>query len=180
LLFAIGLFERRLWQLVVLHNAPLFYSFLSFLEFLRTPSNGSLRPICLIRSSLQFDFILVYYKVTVLLRRCTFDCNWRTTSFYCIVLYCAVRYSVSKGREIKQSKLIKAAGMTTCSVHRARKHSHAVGLCCIAAELWKVAEKEKAPLLSRQKHLPSFDPSRPKIDGLMSCTFPGANLQTKA
>jgi len=40
------------------------------------------------RSSLQFDFILVYYEVTDLLRRWTFYCNWRTTSFYCIVLYC--------------------------------------------------------------------------------------------
>jgi len=38
------------------------------------------------------DFILVYYEVTVLLRRCTFYCNWRTTSFYCIVLYCMVLY----------------------------------------------------------------------------------------
>jgi len=34
--------------------------------------------------------------------------------------------------------------MTTCSVHRPRKNSHAVGLRCIAAELWKAAEKEKA------------------------------------
>jgi len=42
--------------------------------------------------------------------------------------------------------------MTTCSVHRPRKNSHAVGLRCIAAELWKAAEKEKAPLLSCQKH----------------------------
>jgi len=41
-----------------------------------------------------FDFILVYYEVTVLLRRWTFYCNWRTTSFYCIVLlyYCVGRY----------------------------------------------------------------------------------------
>jgi len=53
---------------------------------------------------------------------------------------------------IKQSELIKAAGMTTCSVHRLRKNSHAVGLRCIAAELRKTVEKEKAPLLSRQKH----------------------------
>jgi len=45
----------------------------------------SLRPLFLIRSlSLQFNFILVYYEVTVLLRRCTFYCNWRTASFYCI------------------------------------------------------------------------------------------------
>jgi len=58
------------------------------LLILRTPSNGSLRPICLIRSSLQFDFILVYYEVTILLRRLTFYCNWRTISFYCIALYC--------------------------------------------------------------------------------------------
>jgi len=42
------------------------------LLLLRTPSNGSLRPICFIRSSLQYDFILVYYEVTVLLRRWTF------------------------------------------------------------------------------------------------------------
>jgi len=57
------------------------------LLLLRTPSNGSWRPICLIRSSPQFDFLLVNYKVTVLLRRWTFDCNWHTISFYCIVLY---------------------------------------------------------------------------------------------
>jgi len=30
---------------------------------------------------------LVYYEVTVLLRQWTFYCNWRTTSFYRIVLY---------------------------------------------------------------------------------------------
>jgi len=34
------------------------------------------------------DFILAYHAVTILQRRWTFDCNWRTTSFYCIVLYC--------------------------------------------------------------------------------------------
>jgi len=56
---------------------------------LRTPANGSLRAIFLIRSlSLQFNFIFVYYEVTVLLPRCTFYCNLRTTRFDCIVLYC--------------------------------------------------------------------------------------------
>jgi len=68
--------------------------------------------------------------------------------YYCYYYW----YSVPKGGEIKQSKLIKAAGMTTCSVHHPRKNSYAVGLRCIAAELWKAAEKEKAPLLSCQKH----------------------------
>jgi len=63
------------------------------LLLLRTPSNGSLRPICLIRSSLQYNFILVYYEKTVLLCRWTFDCNWRNTGFYCIVLYCIVQIS---------------------------------------------------------------------------------------
>jgi len=58
--------------------------------------------------------------------------------------------------------------MTTCSVHCPRKNSHAVGLRCIAAELWKAAEKEKAPVLSRQKHRCSFNPSLPKIHPLMS------------
>jgi len=58
---------------------------------LRTPSNSNLRPIFLIRSlSLQFNFILVYYEMTVLLRWWTFYWNWHTTSFYCIVLYCIV------------------------------------------------------------------------------------------
>jgi len=63
-------------------------------------------------------------------------------------------YSVPKVEEIKQSKLIKAAGTTNCSVHRHRKNSHAVGSRCIAAELWKAAEKEKekSHLLSRQRH----------------------------
>jgi len=41
-------------------------------------------------------------------------------------------YSVPKGEEIRQSKLIKAAGMTTCSVHRPRKNgsfqSHSLSL----------------------------------------------------
>jgi len=36
--------------------------------------------------------------------------------------------------------------MTTCSVHRLRKNFHAVGSRSIATELWKAAEKEKAPL----------------------------------
>jgi len=58
---------------------------------LRTPSNGSLRAIWLIRSSLQFNYIFVYYEVTVLRRRWTFDCIWRTTSFHCIVLYYIVQ-----------------------------------------------------------------------------------------
>jgi len=58
------------------------------LLLLLTLLNGSLRPIFLICSlSFQLNFILVYYKVTVLLRRWTFDCNWHTTSFHCIVLY---------------------------------------------------------------------------------------------
>ena len=43
-----------------------------------------------------------------------------------------------------QSKLIKAAGMTTCPAHRPRQNSHAVGSRFIAAELWKAAEKENA------------------------------------
>jgi len=67
-----------------------------------------------------------------------------------IIIFNYPWYSVPKGGEIKHSKLIKAAGMTTCSVHRPRKNSHAVGLRCIYAELRKAAEK--APLLSHQKH----------------------------
>jgi len=37
-----------------------------------------------VRHALVFkiDFILVYYEVTVVLRRWTFYCNWRTTRFY--------------------------------------------------------------------------------------------------
>ena len=38
--------------------------------------------------------------------------------------------------------------MTTCPVLRLRTNSHAEGSRCIAAELWKAAEKEKAPLVS--------------------------------
>jgi len=38
--------------------------------------------------------------------------------------------------------------MTACSVHRPRKNSHAVGLRCIAAELWKVAEKSPSLIVS--------------------------------
>jgi len=72
-------------------------------------------------------------------------------SIIIIFLFCPW-YSVPKGGKIKQSKLIKAAGMSTCLVHRPHKNCHAVGSRCIAAELWKAAEKEKAPLLSRQKH----------------------------
>jgi len=72
----------------------LVYYILLLLRILRTPSNGSLRPICSIRSILQFDFILVYYEVTVLLRRWTFYSNWRTTSFYCIVLYLKMQLGV--------------------------------------------------------------------------------------
>jgi len=73
------------------HGMTYLVSYIQFL--LRTPSNGGLRPICLIRSlSLHINFILIYYEVTVLLRRWTFDCIWRTTSFYCIVLlYCLMR-----------------------------------------------------------------------------------------
>jgi len=69
-----------------------------------------------------------------------------------MIIFVCAWYSVPKGGEMKQSKLIKAAGMTTCSVHRPRKNSHSVGLRCIAAELWKLEAAEKFPLLSRQKH----------------------------
>jgi len=55
------------------HGMTYLVSYLLLL--LLTPSNGSLRPFCLIRSSFQFNFILVYYEVTVLLRRWTFDCD---------------------------------------------------------------------------------------------------------
>jgi len=64
------------------------------LLFPRTPSNGSLRLVCLIRSSLQFDFIL-YYEVTVLLRRWTFIVIGALQ--VCIVLYCIILYCI-KGR----------------------------------------------------------------------------------
>jgi len=33
--------------------------------------------------------------------------------------------------------------MTTCSVHRPRKNSHAVGLRYITTEIWKAPQKKK-------------------------------------
>jgi len=74
-------------------NIAALNTFMHMLLLLRTPSNDSfkrsLRPILLTRSliySLQFNFIIVYCEVAVLLRWWTFYCNWRTTSFCCIVL----------------------------------------------------------------------------------------------
>jgi len=71
-------------SLALSHGMTYLVSYILLL--LRTPSNGNFRLICFIRSSLQFNFILGYYEVTVLLHRLIFGCSWRTTSFYCIVL----------------------------------------------------------------------------------------------
>jgi len=64
-----------------------------------------------------------------------------------ILLFFCPWYSVPKGGEITQSKLIKAAGMTTCLAHRPRKNSYAVGLRCIAAQNYGKPLKKKSPSL---------------------------------
>ena len=46
--------------------------------------------------------------------------------FFYFLFFLSPWYTVPKGGAIKQSKSIKAAGMTTCPVHRPRKNSHAV------------------------------------------------------
>jgi len=63
--------------------------------------------------SLQFDLFLVYYEVIVLLRRWSFYCNWRTTSFYSIVLYWE-SYRVEKASFSKHSsRLIYTVWVTS-------------------------------------------------------------------
>ena len=67
---------------------------------LRIHLKGSLRPTCLMqfdRLSYSFSYssILFLYalSITFLLRRWIFTCNWRTMSFYCVVLYC-IKYGI--------------------------------------------------------------------------------------
>jgi len=75
--------------------------------------NQSIITVVIIREEVIVIFIIIF----------VFNCPW---------------YSVPKGGDIRQSKLIKAVGMTTCLVHRPRRNSHAVRLRCIAAELWLI------------------------------------------